>query len=173
MRNTCGQCMLPYERSWCVGKRNGVLREVIDCYKFENAKAGGKTLAGLLDECISDLPADTIIVPIPTIPAHVRQRGYDHALLLAKQFAQKRSLVVQKILLRTANTTQRGASRAQREKQAQRAFTVSRPLRSDAPYLIVDDITTTGATLRYAAEALHSAGASTVWVAVIAKQPLD
>jgi ComF family protein len=171
--NTCGQCDLPYERSWCVGERDGILREIIDRYKFENTKAGCETLADLLDETISHLPLQTIVVPIPTITAHIRQRGYDHALLLANKFAKKRSLSVQKVLSRTANTTQRGASRKQRRLQAEQAFTVRKTLYADTPYLIVDDITTTGATLRYAAEALRDAGAKIIWVAVVAKQPLD
>lgn len=172
-RNTCRQCILPYQKSWCVGDRSGVLREIIDCYKFENVKAGYKTLATLLDECVDDLPPQTIVVPIPTISSHVRARGYDHALLMARGFAQKRSLAVQKVLTRTTTTTQRGSSRQQRQVQAEAAFALSRPLCSDAPYLIVDDITTTGATLRSAANVLRQAGARQIWVAVIAKQPLD
>jgi len=41
------------------------------------------------------------------------------------------------------------------------------------PYLLVDDVMTTGSTLKYAARALKQAGASQVWVAVIARQTLD
>jgi predicted amidophosphoribosyltransferase len=44
----------------------------------------------------------------------------------------------------------------------------------EAPvYLLIDDVVTTNATLRYAADALMTAGAKTVWVGVAARQPLD
>ncbi|MET0980124.1 MAG: phosphoribosyltransferase family protein [Candidatus Saccharimonadales bacterium] len=39
--------------------------------------------------------------------------------------------------------------------------------------MLIDDVVTTGATIKYAAESLRQAGATQIWVAVIARQPLD
>lgn len=64
---------------------------------------------------------------------------------------------------------QRGASRAQREQQAKTAF-YANGVTPGASYLLIDDITTTGATLRYASRALRDDGAAEVWVAVVAHQ---
>lgn len=57
--------------------------------------------------------------------------------------------------------------------QAKGAFTCKASLDTDVPYLLIDDIVTTNSTLRYAAQALKGGGASQVWVAVVAHQPLD
>jgi predicted amidophosphoribosyltransferase len=98
-------------------------------------------------------------------------RGYDHAALLACAFARRRNLGFTTVLGRADDSVQQGASKAQRLAQAKRAF------RCDAtksvPHLLIDDVFTTGATVRYAAEALRNAGASEVYVAVLSRQLLE
>lgn len=123
--------------------------------------------------CLPELPAETVVVPIPTVRAHIRQRGYDHALLLARYIAQERNLACAQPLERRTATTQRGVDRKARRIQAEAAFRVSTGLQPDVPYLLIDDVVTTGATLRYGAKALKSAGATTVWAAAVARQPLN
>lgn len=169
----CDSCCLPYGRQWCVGERSEALKAVINGYKFYRMKSAATPLAALLDERLPLLPASTVIVPVPTVAGHVRQRGYDHALLLARQVARARGLSLERPLRRRTATTQRGADKATREAQAKTTFVVRGPLTQDVPYLLVDDVTTTGATLYYGAKALREAGASEVWVAAIARQPLD
>jgi ComF family protein len=130
-------------------------------------------LGDLLLEKIDQLPSGTIVVPIPTVSAHIRQRGYDHSKLIAKYIARKRGLKYNQALERVTATKQRGASKAVREKQARKAFAVRGSITPDVPYLLIDDVVTTGATMRYAAQALLDGGASHVWAAAIARQPLD
>jgi len=146
---------------------------LIDVLKFDYTVAAAGTLAELLHEHISDLPANTVIVPVPTIPAHIRQRGYDHALKIAMHFAKRRKLTVEKPVRRKNISVQRGAGRADRIRQAREAFEIGQPLNPAVPYLVVDDVITTGATLNAMAQILRSAGARTVWVAAVARQPLD
>ncbi len=169
----CATCDDTYSKAWCVGEREGVLARLVDDYKFERVKAFSVVGAKLLDAQIPLLPAATRIVPVPTIHSHIRQRGYDHTALLAKQFAALRGLTYAPIVERATSTHQRGASRRQRFSQAQRAFTATGKIDELSPVLLVDDILTTGATLHYAAHTLKAAGVQTVWVAVIARQPLD
>ena len=104
---------------------------------------------------------------------HVRQRGYDHTLLLARQLAKDRTLSVERPLRRYTTAVQRGANRKTREKQASEAFEVRGALTGDVPYLLVDDVVTTGATLIHATRAMKAAGATTVWAVAAARQPLD
>ena len=125
----CQACTLPYAAAWCALQREGALERLIDRYKFERAQAAQHTLADLLDAVTPPLPADTIIVPIPTIPAHQRQR------------------------------------------QARQAFACPRTLSSEVTYCLIDDISTTGATIRYAARHLRTAGARQVIAVVVAHQP--
>lgn len=166
----CISCRAPYSRAWCVGERSDVLLRLIDAYKFERAKACYVTIADLLAGCLPDLPPNTIVVPIPTITSHIRQRGYDHTLLLSRRIARLKNLNHATVLVRKTSTKQRGASRRERIAQAKQAFRLRSPVALDSPYLIVDDIITTGSTLKYAAQLLHEAGATEIWVAVVARQ---
>ena len=113
-----------------------------------------------------------MVVPVPTVRAHVRERGYDHALLIAKSIAARRGLGCKVLLGRRINTRQRGAGRRERFRQAGEAFTL-RTTHIPAKVLLVDDVVTTGATLHFTAKILKDAGVQTVFAAVIAKQPLD
>ena len=151
----------------------GVIKEVIDGFKFYNAYAAHRELAALLSDRVGMLPTNCVIVPIPTIPSHIRQRGYDHTLLIAKRLAKLQGRSVGRCLRRATSSMQRGKNRAEREEQASHAFYAKGRLDPKATYLLVDDVVTTGATLKYAAQALLDAGAKEVWAGVIARQPLD
>lgn len=171
--SSCKRCRSDIERTWCGGERSGGLEKLINCFKFEYAEAAHIALGELILARLPDLPPETIIVPIPTIPSHVRQRGYDHTLLVARFIAQKRRLKLHRCLRRVSTTVQRGASRKERIAQAKEAFKVEGSIQSNVPYLLVDDVVTTGSTLRYAARTLKSAGAETIWAIAAARQPLD
>jgi len=166
----CEKCVVPYDKLWVVGERKGVLQRLIGLYKFERAKSAYKSLGDLLLDVLPQLPADTVIVPVPTTPGRIRERGYDHMLLIAKYFAKKRGLKCAQVLGRRSNTKQRQASAKQRAVQAEKAFCIDCPINYDARYLIIDDIMTTGSTIKYAVKALKDAGANQVWVAIIARQ---
>ncbi len=166
----CGRHVLPYSRAWCVGERSETLKQLMNAHKFERARAGHEIMAELLDHVLPQLPSDTTIVPVPTIAKHIRQRGYDHTTLLAKQLACHRSLPYSHILERATSTSQLGKGRKERRLQASQAF---QSATTTGRILLIDDIFTTGSTLEYAAKALKEAGASEVWTAVIARQPLE
>jgi len=166
----CDDCKVPYERAWVVGDREGVLQRVIGLYKFQRARDGYKVLGQLLLNTLPDLPPDTIIVPVPTVAGHIRERGYDHMLLIAKYVAKKRGLKIQRLLDRKTVTKQRQSTAAQRTSQAKQAFAISGVINPNIPYLLLDDVVTTGATIKYASLALRKAGAKHVWVAAIARQ---
>lgn len=169
----CKKCRVPYQRAWCVAPRQDYLQQLIGNFKFTNAKAAYMPLADLLHDHLPELPSNVRIVPVPTIASHIRQRGYDHTLLVAKRLGHRRGLVVDRSLRRATNTMQRGAGARQRVRQAQQAFVCQPRLDTDAIYLLIDDVITTGATVKYAAKALRDAGAQQVWVASISRQPLD
>lgn len=146
------------------------MEHLIDGYKFSRAKALHLNLADLLDATLPELPRGVIIAPIPTISTHVRQRGYDHTLLIAKELARRKGLALQRPLARQHSAKQLGASRSERIKQARTAFRLEGPIDPREIYLLIDDVYTTGATLQYGAQALRDAGVQDVWVAVLARQ---
>lgn len=167
----CGAHRLPYQKAWVVGERREVLDTLIDRYKFGHERANHRQLADLLGAVVPLLPAETVVTNVPTIQRHIRQRGFDHAALIARRFARQRGLAYRPTLRRQTNTTQFGASKAERERQACEAFAPRTDLEAERPYLLIDDVFTTGATLRYAAEQLARAGAKDIWIAVLARQP--
>ncbi len=169
----CGDCKVPYQRAWCVADRRDHLQRLIGNYKFTNAKAAYRPLADLIHTHLPELPSSTVIVPVPTVGSHIRQRGYDHMLLIARQLGRMRHLPVDTSLRRITNTKQRAAGARQRTAQAKVAFSCSRTLDPPLTYLLIDDVITTGATVKYAAQTLMDAGATTVWVVSISRQPID
>lgn len=168
--NACRRHALPYEALDCVLWRRGAVARLIDDYKFHRVRAASRVLARLLDELLPEYDASTVVVPVPTAPANIRKCGYDHMLLIARQFARRRGLRVERPLVRQTNVTQHYArSAAERRVQAQQFFRM-RSARADVPYLILDDIFTTGSTITAAAQTLRAAGARDIRVGIIARQ---
>lgn len=122
LNGVCSRCDAPYSRAWCVGERSGVLEELIDQYKFERVREAGRVSADLIAARLPDLPEGIVIVPVPTLPSHIRQRGYDHTLLLAKALGRRIDRPVATPLVRVTKTMQRGASKKLRLDQAKAAF---------------------------------------------------
>lgn len=165
----CTTCIGPYTKAWCVGERRDTLRMLVDNFKFEHLREVATVSVELLDAALPHM-ADVTVVAVPTIPAHIRQRGFDHAKLLARGFARRRKLRFSPCLVRKTFTRQRGATKKQRQLQAKTAFG-AKNVQKGATYLLIDDIYTTGATLKYASQTLLDAGAAEVWIAVLARQP--
>lgn len=130
-------------------------------------------MALAIDGILPDLPKHTLISHVPTANQRVRMRGYDQAKLIATALAKKRALAHKTLLLRRGKARQVGAGRTDRFSHLENAFL---PIRldkiKDAEILLIDDVTTTGATLQSAAKTLKSAGAKTIYAAVFA-QPLS
>ena len=169
----CSQCRVPYARAWCVSARRDQLQRLIGNFKFTNAKSAYIPLAELLHKQLPDLPGNTVIIPVPTANSHIRQRGYDHMLLIARRLGKLRGLSVDTSLDRVIDTKQRSATARQREQNAKNAFSCRTNLDPSKQHLLIDDVITTGATVKYATLALQAAGANNVWVASISRQPLD
>lgn len=171
--NVCRRHALPYEALDCVLWRRGAVARLIDDYKFHRVRAASRVLARILDELLPEYEVSTVVVPVPTASANIRKRGYDHMLLVARQFARRRGLRVERPLVRQTNVTQHYArSAAERRKQAQQFFR-ARSARADVPYLILDDIFTTGSTIAAAAQTLQVAGARDIRVGIIARHGND
>jgi predicted amidophosphoribosyltransferase len=113
------------------------------------------------------------VVPTPTAPAHMRERGYDHMLLVAQYFALLRGLPLSQVIGKSNMATQHHSNRQARIAQAQSAFRVLGVVSPGVTYVLLDDVVTTGSTVAEASRVLKEAGARTVWVGAIARQPLD
>lgn len=168
----CTNCNKSYEKVWCVGELDGFLKELIYDYKFKHSKEIAKDLADALVSRIGLLPKNIIVTNIPTLARHIRRRGYDHTKLIAQKLARVYGLKYQDTLSRISKTQQLGSSATKRWSQAKNAFEPKLVIEG-AIYLLIDDIVTTGATIEHASKSLKKAGASQVWVGVIARQTID
>ena len=96
--NLCQRHRLPYRAAWCVAGRTGAAKQLVDQLKFYRVSAAAAVIAELLDAALPRLDASTVIVPIPTTPANIRRRGYDHMQLICRQLAKQRGLRLESVL---------------------------------------------------------------------------
>lgn len=109
-----------------------------------------------------------ILVPIPLFSARLQKRGYNHSEILAKTLSKKLKMPVINILKRIKDTkTQFKLSKLEREENIKDVFEVVEQVRTNI--FLVDDIVTTGATLKEATKALKKAGAKKVFGLTLAR----
>jgi competence protein ComFC len=119
------------------------------------------------NEYFERLIADGIwlMVPIPLSSSKLRKRGYNQAEILAKELAKKFNFPVQNLLTRIKDTkTQVGLSNEKRKLNIKGAFQLvtSHQQLAIRNVFLVDDVATTGSTLKEAANVLKRNGAKRV-----------
>lgn len=114
-----------------------------------------------------------LVIPVPLHPRKLRDRGYNQTALLASAIASTAGArFAPRALERTRDTTaQASLDRAARKSNLDGAFRARDPLEIQGKHvLLVDDVATTGSTLRACADALRRAGASRVTTIVLARR---
>ena len=156
--------------TYIVGKRSELIGTLAHDYKYQSIRALARPLAEILDSTLPHFKGKVIIIPLPTISKHIRQRGLDHTYLIAKHLAHLRDYELQPLLQRSANTTQVGSNRHTRLAQATQAYTLTNHPHTDphATYLLLDDVWTTGASMLAATDILHSTGIKKITISILA-----
>jgi ComF family protein len=184
----CHPCRLaapPFERAVAYGGYSGSLRSLIHALKYDGIFPVAERLGALLAEAVLKLEGDSgamrelLVVAVPLHSAKQKQRGFNHAELLARaairELRQSRpdwKLTVERGALerRKATLSQAGLSPHQRRANLRGVFFVPRPeLVAGRDILLIDDIYTTGATARACTQVLRRAGAASVRVATVAR----
>jgi len=153
---------------------DGAMREAIHQLKYRNLRALAVPLAKLLhDYLITDpMPAE-VLVPVPLHQKRLRERGYNQSSLLARQLGKLADLpIVDDCLIRQRHATPqaRTATVEERQSNVTDAFACRDHRLRDKQVLLIDDVSTSGATLDACAAALKASGATSVWGLVMARE---
>ena len=155
------------EKVYAVSYRDGVMLKLTEDYKYKSIRKTAEVLAELMSAAIPKRLKDVVVVPLPTIAKHIRERGFDHTLLLAKSLARLRGWKVEQVIGRVNKTVQVGADEETRRRQAKEAYEVASVVDAETTYLLIDDVWTTGASMEAATKAIKKAGAKKVAAAVV------
>jgi ComF family protein len=145
------------------------VRRIIRDHKYLGiALAGGAVRALAARWAVKHAPAlygaCETVVPLPLHPARERERGFNQADAVAKALADAIGAGVRRdTVIRERNTRPQAKLEEGRDENVEGAFSVPRPERcAGKTFLLVDDVWTTGSTMRSCARALLDAGARSV-----------
>ena len=152
------------------------LRSYIHALKYDGNTRLAQPLGALLVQayCASGIRADGI-VPVPLHSERYRQRGYNHAALLARVCAAQTNLpLFENMLIRhRATLSQVGLKPWERQQNVQGAFSCTPAFAHGQlrgrTLLLIDDVSTTASTLEACASPLFAAGATAVFALVLAR----
>lgn len=182
----CDHCGRPLDREDCPYCRQlplhidglramaffeGGLREAIHRFKYQHRTELAGVFGAMLNDYLNRYPLPIhAVIPVPLHPERERRRGYNQALLLARELAARQNLPLWYNVLARVRATQPQVeldARARRE-NVQDAFAASDAV-AGASVLLIDDVCTTGATLDACSVALKQRGAKSVWGLALAR----
>lgn len=145
-----------YRYGGIVGRAIGTFKDDDNVFALPILVHSVMTLAERLGDYIADgrLPANSMILPVPTTKARLASRGSYTVGILAQYLATASELPLYTGVVRTIDGThQRGLGRDERLVNVAGAFWVQ-ALPSVSSLIIFDDVITTGATVSAIADAL-------------------
>ncbi|MBA4421510.1 MAG: amidophosphoribosyltransferase [Syntrophus sp. (in: bacteria)] len=178
----CGECLMtqrPYAVARAVGLYEETLLTAIHLFKYQGRIGIGKVLGNIMADFaggIWDMNVFSVIMPVPLHLKRLRERGFNQAVILAREIATRFFLPIDFLTLRRTVFTESQVrlGREDRSVNVRGAFAVRKPERAAGKsILLVDDVYTTGSTLTECARTLLTAGADSVAVLTLAKAVSD
>ena len=175
----CGACLLnppAYEQLISCVRFAGPIRKSLHRYKFRGRSDLGVSFGKMMCEqlALNNCTDFDVVIPVPLSKKRLRERGYNQSALLAKEIAKEFSFAYNETALLRKKDTARQSSLAYkyREYNVRGAFALYDPLPIKGKrVLLIDDIFTTGATVRAAVKPLQKY-ASSIAVCTVAKTVL-
>lgn len=143
------------------------LSTVIKALKYQSLKPLGPILGDLLYKHLRFTNEIDIVTSVPLHHKKIKQRGYNQAELIARQLAKRLNQPYLELLIRTKHTQNLASTNTSEERQKliNDSFVINKQNYKkikNKNILIVDDVITTGATLRGCAILLKQAGAELI-----------
>ncbi|MFQ5442487.1 MAG: double zinc ribbon domain-containing protein [Thermodesulfobacteriota bacterium] len=174
--HTCGKCLEkppPFSLARSVYVYGGEVAGAIHDFKYRGRAALAPAFAAAMArEAGSSFPAPQIIVPVPLHRGRLKKRGFNQSLLLARRIAAALSVPLDYGSLVRSFPTRPQVELKPKERlgNVAGAFSLKSPgAFKNKEVLLVDDVLTTGATVRECSKVLKKAGASGVSVLTIAR----
>lgn len=175
-RTMCGEC-IDGKRGFREGRYGfyfeNRLRDALHAFKFEGRKDVGKHLISLIREKVAALSgiAD-VIVPVPVTEKRLKERGFNQSFIVSEEISTiTLQPVLHNVLFKIRETAdQFTLSRDERRKNIKGVFAVRNGKKIEGKrILLVDDLFTTGYTVREASRALLKGQAECVTVFALAR----
>ena len=172
----CGNCLQqppPFSCIYAAGRYQGGFSDAINRLKYRNQLSLAAPLGRRLAAALSGIGAESrpeVVIPVPLHPSRLRQRGYNQAMELSRSVGRAFNCPIAPLLLQRVRHTppQQGLSAAERRGNLRNAFRLTRSVHNQV-ILLIDDVMTTGETVRECSRALRNGGAAEVMVAVVAR----
>ncbi|MDH3450886.1 MAG: ComF family protein [Gammaproteobacteria bacterium] len=169
---TCGRCLRrrpKYRRALAAFVYAPPLDYLVRRFKFGGRLECGRLLGQLFAERLADPPVDCLL-PVPLHASRLRERGFNQALILAREVARTTSIPVAGELVVRARATpvQTALSAGERRRNVRAAFEPRGSARG-LRVAVVDDVLTTGATVDEVTRVLRRSGAVDVMVYALAR----
>lgn len=170
----CADCLReppPWQQAGALFRYEFPVDRLVAAFKYHGRLALAGSFAGLMaDQCPPAMRPD-LLLPVPLHPRRLRQRGYHQTALLAAGMARQLGAAVDnRSLCRLHDTSmQKTLDTQARQANLAGAFAWGGGALNGRRVLLVDDVMTTGATLRALCPPLLAAGAARVDVMVIAR----
>ncbi len=159
----------PWDSLSYYGVYNKLLKAIIVKYKFSADFTLLPVLSMFLYKACQNLPSCQIILPMPRHNKRLISQGFNHVLELCRPLERKLGTPLNyNVLTRTRNTAPQSSLSAKLRESNPRNSFKSVPIIHDN-VLLIDDVLTTGSTLRHASLALREQGAKKIHIAVIAR----
>jgi len=169
----CGECRSdppPFAQTVCAAIYEPPVSTWVQQLKFGDRLDRARIMAEALLISLGSIDNKVPILPVPLHATRLRSRGYNQAYEIAKIIAIKQNrTLIGDALIRVKNTAmQAELHEKQRAANVRAAFKVDKPINFKT-VILLDDVMTTGQTLRSIANCLVKAGVKTVLVAVFTR----
>lgn len=174
----CGDCLQkkqPFKKAFFGYYYEGLLREALHSFKFQGRIDVGRFLTRALSEKVISFAEEfDCMVPVPVTEARLRKRGFNQTFIIGEELAKLTGKLLNHGALEKIRETEDQAklSKEERKKNLRNAFRIknSDSLKNKR-VLVIDDLYTTGSTVREVSRTLVDARVQSIIAFALARTP--